>query len=152
CLAAGYREDDRSSWPTIGNLKKVLSLFGVSSPRRTEDIVGRLIQTDYLGSRVSPVDARARLLYPTPRMLAYDRAWLVAHYHPLAPLFGKGDYVLPLGGVFDFLRVQRQVSTGIFEQSAEVLLRNPGVMLLVSRDAGILVLMRLMQDSMKRKS
>lgn len=152
CLASGYREDDRSSWPTIGNLKKVLALFGVSSPRRIESIVGRLIQTGYLESRVSPRDARVRLLYPAPKMLAYDRAWLVAHYSPLAALFGKGDYVLPLGGNSDFQQVQRRIATGFFEQSAMVLLRNPGIMLFVSRDAGILVLMRLMQDSMKRSS
>ena len=152
CLAAGYREDDRSSWPTIGNLKKALALFGVSSPRRIESIVGRLVQTGYLESRVSPADARARLLYPTARMLAYDRAWLVAHYSPLAALFGKDDYTLPLGGDPDFQRVQRRIATGFFEQSAMVLLRNPGIMLFVSRDAGILVLMRLMQDAMKRGS
>ena len=42
CLEAAYREEDRDSWPTIGNLKKALSVLGLASPRRVEHVVGRL--------------------------------------------------------------------------------------------------------------
>src|SRR3546814_19402374 len=56
CMEAGYREDDRETWPTIGNLKKVLALFGLASPRRIEQLAGRLMQTGFLESRVSARD------------------------------------------------------------------------------------------------
>lgn len=143
CMEAGYREDDRETWPTIGNLKKALALFGLASPRRIEHIVSRLLQTGYLESRVSPLDRRVRLLIPTAKMIEHDRDWLTAHYAPLAALFGEADYVLPLGGNRQFQRAQRQAATGIFTQSAMVLLRNPDVLLFLARDAGVLVLVEL---------
>src|SRR3546814_6226416 len=73
CMEAGYREDDRETWPTIGNLKKVLALFGLASPRRIEQLAGRLMQTGFLESRVSARDRRARLLIPTARMMEHDQ-------------------------------------------------------------------------------
>lgn len=152
CLDAGYRKEDRSTWPTIGNLKKVLALFGVASPRRIEQVVGRLIQTGYLEARVSPIDARVRLLRPTARMLAHDQDWLIAHYSPLASLYGEGDYRLPLDRDPAFQRVHRGIATGFFAQSAKVLLSNPNVMLFFTREAGILVLIELVRQSIERES
>lgn len=146
CMEAGYRPDDRGTWPTIGNLKKALALFGLASPRRIEQIVARLVQTDFLESRVSPLDRRVRLLIPTARMLAHDQDWLIAHYAPLARLFGEADYVLPLRGDIGFQRAQRQIATDFFAQSAMVLLRNPDIMLFLARDAGILVLIELARE------
>src|SRR3546814_588356 len=142
CMEAGYREDDRETWPTIGNLKKVLALFGLASPRRIEQLAGRLMQTGFLESRVSARDRRARLLIPTARMMEHDQDWLMTSYAPLAVLFGEADYALPLRGDKAFQRAQRQVATGFFVPSAMVLLRNPDIMLFLARDAGILVLVR----------
>jgi len=150
CMEAGYRPDDRGTWPTIGNLKKALALFGLASPRRIEQIVGRLVQTDFLESRVSPLDRRVRLLIPTARMLAHDQDWLIAHYAPLASLFGETDYLLPLGGDRAFQRAQRRVATGIFAQSAMVLLRNPDILLFLVRDAGVFVLIELAREALER--
>lgn len=150
CMEAGYRENDRETWPTIGNLKKALALFGLASPRRIEHIVGRLLQTGYLESCVSPLDRRVRLLIPTARMIEHDRDWLIAHYAPLAALFGEAGYVLPLGGDRQFQRAQRQAATGIFAQSAMVLLRNPDVLLFLARDAGVLVLVELAKAAAER--
>ena len=145
CLDAGFREEDRDSWPTIGNLKKALAAFGLASPRRIEQVVSRLIQTGYLESRVSPRDARVRLLAPTAKMLAHDQEWLISHYRPLAILFGDERYARPLARDPAFQRVQRGVACDFFVQSAMVLLRNPDIMLFLARDAGILVLVRLVR-------
>src|SRR3546814_8072351 len=68
CMEAGYREDDRETWPTIGNLKKVLALFGLASPSRIEQLAGRLMQPGILGSVASHRDRRACLLIPTGTM------------------------------------------------------------------------------------
>ena len=143
CMEAGCRPDDRETWPTIGNLKKALAPFGLASPRRIEHVVGRLVQTGYLESRLSPLDGRVRLLIPTARMVAHDQDWLIAHYAPLAVLFGDADYRLPLSGDRQFQRVQRQAATGIFTQSAMVMLQNPDVLLFLVRDAGVLILIEL---------
>lgn len=150
CLEAGYRKEDRATWPTVGNLKKALALFNIASPRRIDHVLGRLIQTGYLESKVSPQDRRARLLLPTDRMKRHDQDWLAAHYAPLAILYGDADYALPLRGDPEFQRVQRQIATGFFAQSAMVLLRNPDIMLFLTRDAGILVLAQLVKEAMNQ--
>lgn len=152
CLEAGYREEDRDTWPTVGNLKKALAVFNIASPRRIDHVLSRLTQTGYLESQVSSLDGRARLLLPTGRMKGHDQDWLVAHYAPLAILFGEADYALPLSRDSRFQRVQRRIATSFFAQSAMVLLRNPDIMLFLSRDAGILVLAELVKESMNQKS
>src|SRR3546814_1632381 len=86
CMEAGYREDDRKTWPTIGNVKKVLALFGLASPKRVEQLAGRLLQTGFLESRVSARDRRARLLRPTARMMDPEQNLLMTSYGPLAAL------------------------------------------------------------------
>ena len=150
CMEAGYREDQRDTWPTIGNLKRALSVFGLASPRRIEQVVGRLVQTRFLESRMSCVDRRVRLLIPTAKMIEHDRDWLIAHYAPLATLFGAEDYASVLDGDRRFQLAQRRVATGFFVQSAMVLQRNPDIMLFLSRDAGIFVLLELVKRSQEQ--
>lgn len=150
CLDAAYREEDRGTWPTVANLKKALAMFGLASPRRIEQVTARLVQTGFLESRVSPIDRRARLLVPTARMIDHDCQWLMAHYAPLAEMFGPDDFALPLSGDLRFQQVQRRVATDFFPQSAAVLLRNPDMMLFLARDAGVFVLVSLVQDSLER--
>src|SRR5580698_4590794 len=43
CLHARYDEADRSTWPTMGRLKESMLQFGLSSPRRVEALVARLV-------------------------------------------------------------------------------------------------------------
>ncbi|MFN3932530.1 MAG: hypothetical protein ACK4JY_12345 [Brevundimonas sp.] len=148
CLDANYRVEDRSTWPTVGRLKAALATFGLASSRRIDQIVGRLIQTGFIESAPSPVDGRVRLLRPTARTLEHDQDWLIAHYRPLACLFGEADYRLPLNRDVVFQQTQRRVATGFLEESAHVLMRNPGIMLFFSREAGILVVMELVQASL----
>lgn len=81
-------------------------------------------------------------------MLAHDHDWLIAHYRPLAILFGEARYAGALGRDPAFQRVQRGVATDFFAQSARVLQRNPDIMLFFARDAGILVLVRLVHESL----
>lgn len=152
CLEAGHREEDRATWPTVGNLKAALAMFGLTSPRRIDHILGRLVQIGYLESRPSPVDGRVRLLRPTERMLDHDQNWLTAHYAPLACLFGEADYRLPLARNRQFQQVQRGIATGIFMESAMVLLQNPGIMLFLGRDSGILVLLEMVKASIDEGS
>ncbi len=87
CLHAGYDPQDRATWPTLNRLKETVARFGFASPRLIDSFVARLVQTGYLELRQQPQDNRVRLLAPTERLLAWDRAWIAAHYAALDVLY-----------------------------------------------------------------
>src|SRR3546814_1209586 len=62
CLHVNYRPDDRSSQPTLAKLKRTLQAYGLTSPRRVEALIARLVQVGYLRTEAAPGDRRARLL------------------------------------------------------------------------------------------
>src|ERR1700760_3101329 len=64
-LHFAYDDADPATWPTMRSLKQQMTAFGLSSPRRIEDLVGRLMHSGYLESRPSQRDRRVRLLTPT---------------------------------------------------------------------------------------
>ncbi|HVI99132.1 MAG TPA: hypothetical protein VM657_08710 [Sphingomonas sp.] len=147
-LHVDYRPDDRPSWPTLANLKRVLQTYGLSSPRRVEALVARLTQVGYLRTEAAPGDRRSRLLVPCEPMLEHDRAWLVLHYAPLALLFPDDPaYHLPLARDPDFQRAQRRAGIGTILRSARSLVSNPAIMLFGSRAAGFLILAALADSS-----
>lgn len=140
CLANAYREEDRGSWPTLANLQRALAPMQLASRGHISHLVGRMVQVGFLRSTPSPVDARTRLLTPTPAMLAHDQDWLLAHYAPLAVLFGTSDYALPLAGDGAFQAAQRGVAAQAFAQLASPLLDNPIMLFLAGHDAAFLIL------------
>src|ERR1700731_564327 len=48
CMHARYDEADRATWPTSGRLKESMLQFGVSSPRRVEALIARLVDSGFL--------------------------------------------------------------------------------------------------------
>lgn len=147
CLMAAHRDDDRSTWPTLANLKRVLTPFGQSSDRRIEQIVARLTSVGYLTQRSIEHDGRVRLILPSDLMLRHDEDWLIAHYEPLALLYPGEQYRLPLERDRPFQLAQRKVSFDFIPRSAVVLMSNPDILLFASRDAGFLVLAKLILDA-----
>ena len=147
CLLAAYRPDDRATWPTLANLKRLLRPFGLSSDRRIEHLVARLVSVGYLTSERAADDARVRLLIPSELLLRHDEDWLIAHYQPLALLYPGEDHALPLARDRAFLLAQRGVSFAFIPRSAMVLMSNPDILLFASRDAGFLVLAQLILDA-----
>ena len=85
CLHARYDETDRSTWPTMSRLKEAMAQFGLSSSRRIEALVARLVDSGFLEMVASKQDGRVRILTPTERMFTQDMDWLAAHYLPNAP-------------------------------------------------------------------
>jgi hypothetical protein len=59
--------------------------FGLSSPRRVEALVARLVHSGFIEMVPSKEDRRVRILTPTERMIDQDLDWLAAHYLPNAP-------------------------------------------------------------------
>lgn len=147
CLMAAHRADDRSTWPTLANLKRVLRPFGQSSDRRIEQLVARLISVGYLTQSPIEHDGRVRLILPSDLMLRHDEDWLIAHYVPLALLYPGDQYHLPLARDRSFQMAQRKVSFDFIPRSAMVLMSNPDIMLFGSRDAGFLVLAQILLDA-----
>jgi hypothetical protein len=145
CLHARYEKADRSSWPTMGRLKESMRQFGLSSPRRVEALVARLVDSGFVEMVLSKQDRRVRILTPTERMIDHDLDWLAAHYLPLHFLFPDGGYAPMIQRDRTFQSAQRLASIDFFGHGAHILASNPGVMLFMSRDAGMLILIKLIQ-------
>jgi hypothetical protein len=145
CLNAAYKEDDRATWPTMQLMQHTMVSFGLSSPRRVNDIVARFIESGYIKANTALSDRRARLLAPTAKMLAHDRDVLVAYYRPLDVMFPDPGYGPPLRRDPAFQRAQRIAGIGMLAHSARFMMSNPAVTHFVPREAGMMVLTKLVE-------
>jgi hypothetical protein len=145
CFHARYDEADRSTWPTMGRLQETMAQFGLSSSRRIEALVARLVHSGFLEMAPSKQDRRVRILVPTERMFAHDRDWLAAHYLPLQVMFPDPGYNQAVERDASFQRAQRLVAMDFSGRGAHILASNPGIMLFLSRDAGVMILIKLIQ-------
>jgi hypothetical protein len=147
CLHLGHDVTDRATWPTPRRLKDELKTFGLASERRVDALVSRFIQLGYVESLPSEQDGRVRILTPTDKMMTLDRDWLVYHYAPLHQMFPVPGYGEPMARDPAFQRAQRLIALDFSAKGAEIMASNPAVMRFMSRDAGVLVLIKLVQMS-----
>ena len=138
---------DRTTWPTPRRLKDELKLFGLASERRIDALVARLMQLGFVKSSASEHDGRVRILSPTARMMSLDLDWLVYNYVPLQVMFPEPGYPEPMARDPAFQRAQRLVALEFSAKGAQIMAGNPAVMRFMNRDAGILVLIKLIQMS-----
>ena len=125
-------------------LKTELKTFGLSSERRIEDLVAGFVHFDLLELRPSDRDGRLRLLTPTARMLALDRDWLAANYVPLHAMFPDDPrYAQPVKRDPAFQRAHRAVALNFSARGTQLLAGNPAMMRYMSRDAGAVILIKL---------
>jgi hypothetical protein len=141
-----HDKSDPTTWPTMRRLKEELSIFSLASPRRIDALVARLIHLGYLESRPAANDRRMRILTPTAKMMSLDREWLAYHYVPLQVMF-PDSYAEPLRRDPAFQRAQRLVALDFSAKGAQIMASNPAVMRFMNRDAGVLVLIKLVQMS-----
>jgi DNA-binding MarR family transcriptional regulator len=142
-----YEASDRMTWPTPRRLKDELRMFGLASERRIDALVARLIQLGHVESHPSEQDGRVRILSPTAKMMSLDREWLVYHYVPLHLMFPDPGYPEPMAQDPAFQRAQRLIAVDFSAKGAEIMAGNPAVMRFMNRDAGVLVLIKLIQMS-----
>jgi hypothetical protein len=152
CLYARYDEADRDTWPTLALLKQKMTQFKLSSPRRVEALVARLIDAGFLQSVRSQRDGRARILTPTETMYKTDQDWLAAHHLPLQVLFPDPGYDGPMRHDAAFQQAQRLASLDFLGHGANIMAGNPGIMLFMGRDAGMMILIKLVQRAGDRAS
>lgn len=147
-LAAGHDPMRRETWLTIGRLKRAMAGIGQASDRQIDALVARLREVGFLTAEPLAADRRVRILAPTERMLAHDRAWLAAHYAPLAHLSPDHDYAPALRGDPAYQVAHRRTSLAFMAVGARLMLGEADMMLFFDRAAGHLVLAALLQAAM----
>jgi DNA-binding MarR family transcriptional regulator len=150
CLYARHDEADRATWPTLRLVTDTMAAYRLASASRVEDLVSRLVKTGYLEQRVAPQDRRVRILVPTEKLIAQDQDFLVSHHLPLQILFPDPGYALILARDPAFQLKERLVSTELFASSAQILAGNPVMLLFLGRDAGITILIKMIQMNARR--
>jgi hypothetical protein len=130
---------------SIAELVALAAGEGLSSSRRVEALVARLVHSGFLAMITSKQDRRVRILTPTERMFIQDQNWLAAHYLPLQVLFPDPGYGPMIQRDRPFQMAQRLVSMDFFGRGANILASNPGIMLFLGRDAGVMILIKLIQ-------
>jgi DNA-binding MarR family transcriptional regulator len=145
CLYARYDEADRATWPTLRLVADSMAEHQLASPSRVHDLVARLVTSGYLEQRAAPQDRRVRILTPTAKMIAQDQDFLVSHHLPLQILFPDPGYGPIMTRDPAFQLKQRLVSRDLFAVGAQILAGNPVMMLFQGRDAGIMILIKMIQ-------
>jgi DNA-binding MarR family transcriptional regulator len=145
CLHARYDAADRATWPTLRLIADSMAAHRLASPSRVHDLVSRLIEIGYLKPRPALRDRRVRILTPTEKMIAQDQDFLVSHHLPLQILFPDPGYALIMGRDPAFQLKQRLVSRDLFALGAQILAANPIMMLFQGRDAGVMILIKMIQ-------
>jgi DNA-binding MarR family transcriptional regulator len=145
CLDARCDDTDPATWTTLRLVKQAMAAFRLASPRCIADLVSRLIKTGYLKQVSSPRDRRIRILRPTAKMIAQDQDWLVSHYVPLQVLFPDPGYAPIMQRDPNFQRAQRLAASHFFALEAQMMARNPTMMQFMMREAGMMILIKLLQ-------
>ena len=147
-LGAAQDPARRETWLTVGRLKRELATFGFASDRHVDQLVARLCAVDFLISTSAPEDARVRILKPTEKALAHDRAWLAAHYAPLTVLAAHNDYGPVMQEDAAYQIVHRRASIPFIPFSGKLLALAPDMLLFFNRAAGHLVSAALLQAAL----
>src|ERR1700741_388360 len=145
CLHARYDEADRATWPTLRLVADAMAEHQLASPSRVQDLVSRFVKTGYLEQRPAPLDRRVRILTPTAKMITQDQDFLVSHHLPLQILFPDPGYELIMTRDPAFQLKQRLVSRDLFALGAQILASNPVMMLFQGRDAGVMILIKMIE-------
>jgi DNA-binding MarR family transcriptional regulator len=144
CLYARYDEADRATWSTLRLVADSMAEHQLASASRVQDLVSRLVETGYVEQRAAPQDRRVRLLFPTKKMIAQDQDFLVSHHLPLQILFPDPGYALIMTRDPAFQLKQRLVSRDLFALGAKILASNPIMMLFQGRDAGVMIVIKML--------
>jgi DNA-binding MarR family transcriptional regulator len=145
CLYARYDEADRATWPTLRLVADSMAEHHLASASRVQDLVSRLVKTGYLEQLAAPKDRRVRIITPTAKMIAQDQDFLVSHHLPLQILFPQPGYAPIMTRDPAFQLRQRLVSRDLFARGAQILASHPLIMLFMTRDAGIMILIKMIE-------
>jgi hypothetical protein len=147
-LNAAQEDSTPDTWLTVGRLKREMGQFGFASERQVDHLVRRLIAVDFLEQVPAEQDRRVRILKPTEKMLAHDRAWLVAHYLPLTILYPQNDYSLAMRSDPAFQIALGKTAVRLLPMVAQLMATVPEMLLFFDYAAGQLILAALLQAAL----
>lgn len=147
-LDAAHDPERRETWFTIGRLKREMAAFGFASDRQIDDLVKRLCAVGYMSAIPAETDRRVRLLKPTEKMLAHDRAWLAAHYAPLTVVSPYDDYQPVMREDSTYHIKHRRAAIDFVPYSGKLLALAPELLLFFNHAAGHMVSASLLQAAM----
>lgn len=148
-IEAGHDPGRRETWPTIGLLKRTMTAFGLASGRHVDHLIARLCAVGYMQSKPAAQDKRVRVLTPSEKMRAHDRAWMAAHYAPLTALFPQHDYGLAVRRDPTFHAVYRRTTTALLPIGAKLYMSEPDMLLFLDRAGGYMVIAALLKAAME---
>jgi DNA-binding MarR family transcriptional regulator len=147
-LDAAQDPERRDTWLTIGRLQREMSFFGLASTRHVDTLVDRLCAVGLIESRPSPHDRRLRILHATEAARAHDRAWLAAHFAPLAVCFPQHDYASMLRRDPHFHLRFRRAGAPLLRLGAKLIRAAPDMHLFFAHAGGYMVLAALLQAAL----
>jgi hypothetical protein len=147
-LDAAHDPAQRETWFTVGRLKRVMAGFGFASDRQIDDLIKRLCAVGYMSIVPAEADRRIRLLKPTDKMLAHDRAWLAAHYAPLTVVSPYNDYEPVMREDSAYQVEHRRAAIDFVPFSGKLLALAPELLLFFNHAAGHMVSNSLLQAAM----
>jgi hypothetical protein len=147
-LDAGQDPERRETWFTVGRLKREMAVFGMASDRQIDHLVGRLCSVGFLSVKRAEQDRRVRILKPSEKMLAHDRAWLAAHYAPLTVVSRFNDYDPVMRQDRAYQIIHRQEAMAFMPFSGKLLAVAPDLLLFFNHAAGHMVSASLLKAAM----
>lgn len=150
-IHAAYEPTDRATWPTIGLLKQVMEPYGVSTERRVDGLISQFVDAGYLTLSTTADDRRVRILTPTKKMIAHDLEWFAVHYRPLQIMFPETGYDQPMRHDPAFQKAVRIIGRQFAAYAAQLMAGNPAMMFFMERDAGTMILLKLVHRNEAEK-
>ncbi len=147
-LGVAQTPDRRETWLTVGRLKKAVSLFWDASDRHLDELIARLCAVGFLQSEEAEQDRRVRILRPTEKMRAHDRAWLAAHYAPLTVVSRFDDYHPVMRQDADYQWTNRRIAVDFMPFSGKLLAMAPELLLFFKHAGGHMVSAALLHAAM----
>ena len=139
-----FDPEDRATWPTPGNVRRMLVERGLASPRRVDDLLARFRHAGYVEATPAPDDRRVTILTPTAQVIAHDRHHLAAYHRFLLDLFPGRGYEWVHG---EDASIHRRIRISGLRDLPRALsvLKHDAVRLFLGRDAGYLALLLVIQ-------
>jgi len=147
-LGLAQNPDRRETWLTVGRLKKAVGLFWDASDRHLDELIARLCAVEFLRSEEAAQDRRVRILRPTEKMLAHDRAWLAAHYAPLTVVSRFDDYHPVMRQDAAYQSTNRRIAVDFMPFSGKLLAVAPELLLFFKHAGGHVVSAALLHSAM----
>jgi hypothetical protein len=144
-LDAAHDPARRNTWLTMGRLRREVAASGLASERHVDDLVGRLCEVGLVELAPSPHDRRLRLLRATETARAHDRAWLAAHFAPLAVCYPAHDYAAALRHDPQFHLRFRRAGAPLIRLGTKLMRAAPDMHLFFGHAGGYMVLAALLQ-------